>query len=190
MEHCRISIQPRTDFLMQHSCVSMQHSRSSMQHSRICMQHSRISMQHSRISMQHSRISVQHSRISVPHSRISVQHSRISMQHSRISMQHSRISVQHSRISVQHRPFLCSTVAFPCSRSGPYRPPYALVRSSCFHCFQTHPCILQQKSHRFGSVPPNTPNFKSYQIAHRRESGISQLHRNFRSPVQDMKLYY
>ena len=77
-----------------------------------------------RLLMQHSCVSMQHSRSSMQHSRICMQHSRISMQHSRISMQHSRISVQHSRISVQHRPFLCSTVAFPCRRGGPYRPPY------------------------------------------------------------------
>ena len=84
-----------------------------------------------RLLMQHSCISMQHSRSSMQHSRICMQHSRISMQHSRISMQHSRISVQHSRISVQHRPFLCSTVAFPCSRGGPYRPPYNTDESDC-----------------------------------------------------------
>ena len=81
--------------LMQHSCVSMQHSRSSMQHSRICMQHSRISMQHSAFLC------------------------------STVAFLCSTVAFLCSTVA-----FLCSTdhfyaaVAFPCSRGGPYRPPY------------------------------------------------------------------
>ena len=106
-----------------------------------------------RLLMQHSCVSMQHSRSSMQHSRICMQHSRICMQHSRISMQHSRISVQHSRISVQHRPFLRSTVAFPCSRGGPYRPPYYLDSNASIPKFYSY--VWLRDSHLILRIIPN-----------------------------------